>query len=54
MLEYTQEKILLQFKNGEAEIQGEGLQIDKFCDGDVGISGGILSVVFHPKGGEIR
>lgn len=50
VLEYTDRKILLQFKNGEAEIVGEKLGIDKYCDGDVGVSGCIQSVVFTPKG----
>jgi hypothetical protein len=46
-------EILLDFKKREARIVGEGLQIAKYCDGDIRVTGKIYSVecVFKGEGG---
>ena len=44
--DFSPEKIVICFSRGGAEIEGENLTIKKYCDGDLEVSGGILSVRF--------
>lgn len=49
IVEFSQEKIRLAFHNGEGEMTGKGLWIEKYCDGDAEIGGEIFSFVFFKK-----
>lgn len=42
--DFTPQTILLYFPRGSVEVQGDGLSIKKYIDGDLEIGGKILSV----------
>ena len=47
--DFSPERIALFYGAGTAEVEGENLTIKKYCDGDLQLSGRILSVKFLAK-----
>ena len=42
--EFSPSRLLLGFRRAVLEIEGSGFVIEKYCDGDLELSGNILSV----------
>ena len=49
--DFSSERIVLCFAKEQVTVEGEGLSIKKYCDGDLQLSGKVLSVRVEKDGG---
>jgi hypothetical protein len=52
--ELSDARIILALKRGYYAVEGSGLEVEKYCDGDLRIGGEIASVRFLEKLGEVE